>query len=582
MGKGNGLHRLKSKIEEKYGKGYKIESEFKGMRKPVTLKHDCGYGWEMVADTVYTTKKPVLCPECNKLYKSKVNYYKSFYDKYGKEEFEIVEGTYTIRKEDVSVLHKKCGRIIVRLAEYNVHRDYDKYNMCEHCQSMRKEAYRLNELEDKLTKYKNKKDFVLVSTDIKGFTLRHKECGKEFYRYINILESKRDVLICGISECKDKYWENNRKEQVSGKKSIEKQLEESDKKAVLKLTLRLKEYYNQVVRDYNTYIDKKYKGIEYKNVMYKEQLKGTSHLKDITGMKFGMLTAMSYIGKYKNSGKAGWRCLCDCGEIYVIDVGSLSSGHTTTCGCMGREKVLRFTMDGEDCIRTDLTGGRVGKLVVKRVVEHDINAKQTKWLTKCDCGNDYIASQQALMGETTLNCGCIRWADLTGQKFGKLTALKIDWDKTKEFGDTAWKWKCECGNIKSIRYSNVIYGGTHSCGCVGRSYGEELVKEVLDKHEITYEEEYKFDDLKDKGFLRYDFALLDKKDEVIELIEFDGRQHFIDGSFGGSYLEEIQHRDNLKNEYCKKNNIPLTRIPYTQIAYVTEIVEKVLLKNGLI
>lgn len=572
MSKDKGLHSLKNKIEDKFGEGYNIDSIYKGDRKPITLRHECGYEWKMNPDTVYSTEKPVLCPECNKLYKSKVNYYKSFYDKYDKEEFEIVEGTYTLRNKEVGVLHKKCGRVTKRVAKYNVNREYGEHNICEECRKEREHTNRIANIRKMLEDYTNLESFEVVSGNTSKFKLRHKECGYEFYRYDSILRSEKKELICGNSKCEELNRERIR---------IGRELEESERRSVIKLAIRMREYYNQVIRDYNKYIKEKYQDDLPTNITYKEQLKGTSHLKDITGFKFGMLTAMSYIGKYKNSGKAGWRCLCDCGEIYEIDIGSLSSGHTTTCGCMGREKVLRFTMDGVDYIRTDLSGRRVGKLVVKRVVEHDINAKQTKWLTKCDCGNEHITAQSLLMTKAVNSCGCIRWVDLTGQKFGKLTALEIDWEKTNEMGKTYWKWECECGSEKNIGYNNVVWGGTHSCGCVGISYGEVLVKEVLDKHEITYEEEYKFDDLKDKGFLRYDFALLDEKDEVIELIEFDGRQHFIDGSFSEP-LETIQHRDTLKNEYCKKNNIPLTRIPYTKIGDVTDIVEKVLTKQGLI
>ena len=55
---------------------------------------------------------------------------------------------------------------------------------------------------------------------------------------------------------------------------------------------------------------------------------------------------------------------------------------------------------------------------------------------------------------------------------------------------------------------------------------------------------------------------------LLYLIEFDGRQHFNgpEGKWKISYsLKDIQERDNLKNEYCKQNNIKLKRIPYFKI-----------------
>jgi len=49
-------------------------------------------------------------------------------------------------------------------------------------------------------------------------------------------------------------------------------------------------------------------------------------------------------------------------------------------------------------------------------------------------------------------------------------------------------------------------------------------------------------------------------------IEYDGIQHFkIDSGWNGTKerFQKQKNNDRIKNEYCKKNNIPLIRIPYT-------------------
>lgn len=52
--------------------------------------------------------------------------------------------------------------------------------------------------------------------------------------------------------------------------------------------------------------------------------------------------------------------------------------------------------------------------------------------------------------------------DITGQKFGRLTAVRfIDRDSKR----TLWEFKCECGTIKSIRLDSVKTGKVISCGC---------------------------------------------------------------------------------------------------------------------
>lgn len=53
--------------------------------------------------------------------------------------------------------------------------------------------------------------------------------------------------------------------------------------------------------------------------------------------------------------------------------------------------------------------------------------------------------------------------DLTGQKFGKLLAVR-DVGKTK-FGVYNWLCECECGNTKIVRVMSLTSGNTKSCGC---------------------------------------------------------------------------------------------------------------------
>ena len=126
-----------------------------------------------------------------------------------------------------------------------------------------------------------------------------------------------------------------------------------------------------------------------------------------------------------------------------------------------------------------------------------------------------------------------------------------------------WVCECECGNIHIASGSSLKNGDVLSCGCLGRSKGETIIKDILLKNNISFSQEVIFNDLKDKNFLRFDFALLDKNGKIIKLIEFDGRQHFDKNSIW--YNETIVKHDKMKNEYCKNKNIPLLRIPYTDL-----------------
>jgi hypothetical protein len=53
--------------------------------------------------------------------------------------------------------------------------------------------------------------------------------------------------------------------------------------------------------------------------------------KDITGKKFGKLTAIEY--KYTLNKRSFWLCECDCGNITITCAGNLQNGHSTSCGC---------------------------------------------------------------------------------------------------------------------------------------------------------------------------------------------------------------------------------------------------------
>jgi len=59
---------------------------------------------------------------------------------------------------------------------------------------------------------------------------------------------------------------------------------------------------------------------------------------DITGKKFGRLTAIAPTDKRDNGGVV-WRCLCDCGNIAFVRGTRLRFGTTKSCGCIVKERV---------------------------------------------------------------------------------------------------------------------------------------------------------------------------------------------------------------------------------------------------
>ena len=101
--------------------------------------------------------------------------------------------------------------------------------------------------------------------------------------------------------------------------------------------------------------------------------------------------------------------------------------------------------------------------------------------------------------------------------------------------------------------------------------------------------QYTFPDCKYKNVLPFDFAILDKNNNPILMIEYDGEQHYRPVNFGGISDEEAREnlrltkkRDKIKTDYCKKNNIHLLRISYNDFDKIEKILDSELKKYGLI
>ena len=285
-----------------------------------------------------------------------------------------------------------------------------------------------------------------------------------------------------------------------------------------------------------------------------------SNVIDLTGQRFNKLLVLER-DMTKIGGKAYWICKCDCGNIKSINGTSLRSGATSSCGC-GIAEAARNK-------RCKLEGERFGRLLVIKDSGERKNQKIV-WECKCDCGNTIFVPTTYLTRGDTKSCGCLqkdrtsqsRRKDLTNQKFGSLLALEPT--EERKAGQIVWKCKCDCGNLHYVPTSDLTTGHTTSCGCTKYSRGASKVADLLHKYNIPFLSEYTFNNCRFEDtnkVARFDFYVQNKY-----IIEFDGVQHFQPTS-GWNTVEKYEQtcaHDKIKNEYCKKNNIPLIRIPYTQ------------------
>ena len=233
----------------------------------------------------------------------------------------------------------------------------------------------------------------------------------------------------------------------------------------------------------------------------------------------------------------------------------------------------------------DLTGLQFGELIV--ISKSNIRASDggVYWNCKCSCGREKEILGQSLKNGKTISCGHkgkenlekgrgLNFQDLTGQWFGCLEALKRSEDtvyKNRKF--VSWECRCKCGNVIPVLSDNLKSGNTQSCGlCSNNSHGNIKIAQLLKDNNILFEQEKRFSTCVDKSYLPFDFFVNNQY-----LIEYDGKQHYSNENTVFNY-DYIHKHDLIKSKWCKDNNIPLIRIPYTH--YNNLCIEDLLLETS--
>lgn len=229
-------------------------------------------------------------------------------------------------------------------------------------------------------------------------------------------------------------------------------------------------------------------------------------IKDLKGKKYDSGIEVLEFEGIKNHA-AHWKCKCSCGNIFIARGADLNNGHTKSCGCINRQRMQK-------------------------------------------------------VGQNNKN----KFKDITNKRFGSLVAIKPT-EKRDSCRNVIWECQCDCGNIVELS-SHVLTQGQMSCGC-NKSKGELKIAQLLLAAKIPFETQKSFDSCRfpeTNRLAKFDFFVNNSY-----IIEYDGIQHF-DERFGwntnDNYLKN-KNRDEYKNQWCKENNIPLIRIPYTKYNTLT-------------
>ena len=122
--------------------------------------------------------------------------------------------------------------------------------------------------------------------------------------------------------------------------------------------------------------------------------------------------------------------------------------------------------------KRDLTGQQFGRLTaLRRVPAPDGVADNDYWLCRCACGKEKTVLAVNLLRGHTRSCGCMRQRDLTGQHINMLTVL----ERSDQFATRGqrkvrlWKCRCDCGNITYKATDTLTSQRQCSCAaCAGK------------------------------------------------------------------------------------------------------------------
>lgn len=188
------------------------------------------------------------------------------------------------------------------------------------------------------------------------------------------------------------------------------------------------------------------------------------HSRDVSlyiGKKFGKRTiiADNGIDKYH---RRSVLCRCECGAESVVGLTDLVHGKNLECkGCQTKKWIKNSSKN--KIKPEDYIGKQINGWIIKKVIK---TKKGNKISCACPvCGEVIVKRLCDLQcSKMCKNCSYKKrganTSEYIGQKFGKWTILE-------NLGvinhNTIVKCQCECGKIKNLLLSNLLYGLTKSC-----------------------------------------------------------------------------------------------------------------------
>lgn len=270
---------------------------------------------------------------------------------------------------------------------------------------------------------------------------------------------------------------------------------------------------------------------------------------------------------------------CWCGNEFRAGVNTIKCGCQKTCGNHSVWNRIKYTK-----------GQILGDYGITFIKNAGTNKhSQREAVFKCYCGKEFITEINNIKTNKQRSCGCANdepnWRRIeytTGQPIG---SYGIQFIKDVDSADKKRRRaliRCHCGKEFVTTIQNVRSDITTSCGCSSTSLGENKIMCILKSKNIEFRTEHKEEKCRDKGMLPFDFAIK-RNSQVAGFIEYDGLHHFEPIEFfgGQKHFLYVKKHDQIKDDYCETNNIPLLRVPYTEFNNIDFFVNSFLVELGV-
>lgn len=304
---------------------------------------------------------------------------------------------------------------------------------------------------------------------------------------------------------------------------------------------------------------------------------GQCKYKQYIGMRLGSLTVEEYLGSIKKGSTSYGQFLtrCDCGEARIVSTKELTQKRVYACKKCTHKNKLKGAYDSlkvnaEESPKSNIAPEQMLGKTYNMLTPIEIVAKpqdgpgndRSVWLRcVCECGKEIIVRKSNIVNNITTSCGCKKRKNLVGLKVGKLQVLRESGQRSSS-RRVIYECLCDCGNICYVPTDKLTAKKPQaSCGCE-ISKGEIKILDLLKEIQVDVETQKTYEELKDIKKLRFDFHI--RKHNL--LIEFDGEQHFksVKNWGGQANWHQTYLHDKMKEEFCKRHEITLLRIPYTE------------------